>query len=325
MDQSGPGELPVERCDVQYKDMLKKYRDLRTKWLGWLEGDPRHAIWRQIFVILSNDLAVRTISCAAENDPDSPLHNPLLRQVILDGHRDTQVLGVRKLMEESSDVISLGRLLKDLRDNIDVFTREIYVAGSGLPYDLNTALSALSSGLSGPGFVPSDHPAPRYFLAKAAHERFDRLSRISPSQRARTNRIPKRLIDHLRNHIENSSAQDTVKWSHQFVAHAGDTKGAGWRNLQLTYEKVVSAQQHVVQVVHWISSELLQAMTLSRLVPVLQFKAYERFDRLVTPESLERARQYRCELEKDRNSWLQESQGTSDLLTVIGWPNALVC
>ena len=199
MDQGGTGEFPVEQCDVQNNDMLGRYRKLRAKWLGWLEDDPRHAIWRQIFAVLSNDLAVRTISCAAENDPCSPLHNPLLRQVILDGHRDTQLLGIRKLMDEGSDVISLGWLLKDLKDNLEFFTREIYVAGGGLPYDLAAALSAVSGaaipsgGSPGSAFVSWNSPVPRYFSAKAAHERFDRLSQISSNRCTRTDRIPKRL------------------------------------------------------------------------------------------------------------------------------------
>jgi hypothetical protein len=85
--------------------------------------------------MISNDLAVHTISFAASHDPDSPLHNQLLVRTILQGHRDAQILGVRRLMDGRSDVVSLRRLLKEIKVNRGVFTREIYVAGGGLPYD----------------------------------------------------------------------------------------------------------------------------------------------------------------------------------------------
>jgi hypothetical protein len=299
MSQGTVGEPPVEQCDVLDKSGLSKYRALRAKWLGWIQTDPNHSIWNQIFAMISNDLAVQTISYAAQNDAESPLHNQLLARTILQGHQDAQILGIRRLIDKRPDVVSLGRLLNEIKDNLNVFTREIYVSGDGQPYD-NTALPGLWS--------------------KATHSRFDRLSLVASDQRKRTDRISKSLIDHLVDHIRKSGARDVVKWSHQFVAHAGDAQTAQWRDLEVTFEKVASAQRSIAQVVQLISWQLLQAPALGPLVPA-EHSPFAHFDRLVNSEALEMARQRRDEIEKDRNSWLHNDWGSTDLLTLIGWPN----
>jgi hypothetical protein len=289
IEPAAVGEPPVEECDVIDKGSLLRYRTLRTKWLGWIQSDPNHSIWNQLFAIISNDLAVQTISAAAENDATSPLHNQLLVRTILQGHRYAQILGVRRLMDKRPDVVSLGRLLKEIKDNLNVFTREIYISGGGLPYDHHT-------------------------------HRFDRLSLVAPAQRKRTDQISKDLINCLEGHIEKSGVSEIVKWSHQFVAHAGDAQAARWRDLDVTFEKVASAQRSIAQVVHLISWPLLQASALGNLVPV-EHSPFARFDRLVNPEALAKARKRRDELEKDRNSWLHNNWGSPDLLSFIGWPD----
>jgi hypothetical protein len=132
--------------------------------------------------------------------------------------------------------------------------------------------------------------------------------------------IPARLIDRLNGHIEESGTSDIEKSSHQFVAHAGDPQAAGWRDLgDVTFEKVASAHRSIAQVVHLISWQLLQAPTFGNLVP-FEPPPFYRFDRLVNPEALAKARKWRDELVKNRNSWLHNDPGSTDFLTVIGWP-----
>jgi hypothetical protein len=310
--------MPVEQCDVQDKNTLRKYRDFRARWLEWIQADPNHSIWSQIFAMINNDLAVHTIACAAENDLQSPLHNPLLAATILEGHRDAQILGIRRLWNKGGDVISLRRLLKEIRAHVNLFTREIYISGSGLPYDPPSAVSIAT--VTGPGYVSGDSLVVGQLRAEKAQQRFDRLSRVPPNRRARTDRIVKSLIDRLEAHITDSGADEAVKWSHQFVAHAGDSQAIGWRNLQVTFEQVAAVQKSVVQVVHLVSAYLLEGPSLGLLVPITA-TPFDRFDRLVNPQALAIARQRREELEKERNSWLHNDFGSPDLLTVVGWPD----
>jgi hypothetical protein len=59
-----------------------------------------------------------------------------LAEALFDGHVATQVLAIRRLMDDrNTDIISLRRLVKDLRHSWTLFTRENYVCFDGLPYD----------------------------------------------------------------------------------------------------------------------------------------------------------------------------------------------
>ncbi len=48
-----------------------------------------------------------------------------MMEALLNGHVATQVLAIRRLMDNGgSDIISLRRLVKDLQSNFHLFTRE---------------------------------------------------------------------------------------------------------------------------------------------------------------------------------------------------------
>jgi AbiU2 len=149
--------------------------------------------------MIQNDLAVRTLAAAAENDQQSALHYPLLVRTILNGHRDAQILGIRRLWDNDAMVISVRRLLKDIKANMDVFTREIYISSSGLPY--NPPSEAAIASVTAPGYVSPSSPILSPLLTEKAQQRFDRLSKIPADRRVRTDRVPKSLIDHLEKHI----------------------------------------------------------------------------------------------------------------------------
>jgi hypothetical protein len=328
-DTNAAGGVPVDNCDVQDKAGLRQYRELRTKWLSWLNGDPHHPIWPQIFYMVDNDLAVRTLACAAEHDPDSPMHNRMIAQTIINGHRDAQVLVIRRQMDaRRTDVISLGRLLRELRGNVNLFTRENFVSGDGGPYDSSSGPVAVppaalpSGGSPGTAFVSMNSLTGNGLLAEAAHCRFDRLSQISSAERQRTDRLHVDLIDRLATHVENNGAREIVDWSHKFLAHAGDASAANWRHPHVTFDTIASAQRSIVQVVQLLSSHVLQGAHMGTLVPVAQYNKFDRLDRMFTPEALAFARQRRRELEDDRNSWLQNDRASPNLLTLIGWPDA---
>jgi hypothetical protein len=196
MNQTGFQETPIDQCDVKDKDRLKRYRELCKKWLVWMQADPNHPIWSQLFKIVVNDLAVRTLAAAAEDDAQSPLHNPLLVRTILEGHQDAQILGIRRLWDNRTDVISLRRLVKDIRANLDVFTREIYVSGGGLLY--NPSSETVIASVTGAGYVSRSSPILGPLQTEKAQQRFNRLSRITADRRDRTDRIPNAFIDPLR-------------------------------------------------------------------------------------------------------------------------------
>ena len=319
----GQCECPVAQCDVHDKATLQKYREKRARWLGWLQADPYHPIWSQITALIDEDLMGRTIACAAENDLESSLHNPMIKRMVINGHRDAQVLGIRRLMSKGNDVISLHRLLSDMKRHSDAFTREIYVAGCGLPYDTSIAsaspsLRDIPRTIPGSAFVSLDGPFGQSTRSEAAHQQFDRLSMTTSDTRERHDRIPKDLFAQLEKHIKGSGIDDIIKWSHQFIAHPGDATAQGWQDLQITFDKVEVAQRSIVQVIHLISGAILQGPILFDIVPVAQYSRFAHLEKIVGPGALKQARAKWKELENDRNSWLL-SENPRGLLDVVGW------
>ncbi len=82
------------------------------------------------------DVVFKTLTSFAIGDDGNALNNHLMAEALLDGHVATQVLAIRRLVDDRhGDIISLRRLVKDLRRNFALFTRENYVCFDGLPYD----------------------------------------------------------------------------------------------------------------------------------------------------------------------------------------------
>jgi hypothetical protein len=130
----------IDQCDVpqERRGALEAYRTKRDQWLAWLDTDKHHAIWHAISAMVWTDVSFRTIAKFAADD--SCLSNTLLAEQIIHGYVATQVLAVRRLVDNRADVISLRRLIKDLRRNFELFTRENYVCYDGQPYDYETAM-----------------------------------------------------------------------------------------------------------------------------------------------------------------------------------------
>src|SRR5208283_3557774 len=128
----------LAQCDVppERHAALQSFRDKRRLWLSWLDTDAHPAIWTTLHSMVWTDVAFKTLTDFAVGDDEDALNNPLILDAVLNGHVATQVLAIRRLMDRgSSDIISLRRLVKDLRRNFALFTRENCVCFDGLPYD----------------------------------------------------------------------------------------------------------------------------------------------------------------------------------------------
>ena len=104
-------------------------------WLSWLYTDELHPIWPTLDTMVWTDVAFRILTAFMSNE-ENALNNPLIEEALVEGHLATQVLAIRRLVEDSSkDRISLRALLKDLRRHRNLFTRENYVRCDGTPYE----------------------------------------------------------------------------------------------------------------------------------------------------------------------------------------------
>jgi hypothetical protein len=133
----------VAQCDVaaDKRGGLQSYRDKRRLWLSWIDTDEHHAIWSVLSSMVWTDVSFKTLTQLAINDENNTLHNTLLAQALIDGHVATQVLAIRRLVDNgNSDIISLRRLVKDIRRNFHLLTRENCVCFDGLPYDYEAVM-----------------------------------------------------------------------------------------------------------------------------------------------------------------------------------------
>ena len=118
----------------------------------------------------------RTLSHIGATDHGSGLHNPFLTEALIEGHIAIQVLAIRRLMDKAKDVISLWRLLEDLKKYIGLFTRENFVAYDGLPYDYEaTERRVIAAHINKGQFWSAKSGPEAYSPSRRAHEMFDRL------------------------------------------------------------------------------------------------------------------------------------------------------
>jgi len=71
------------------------------------------------------EVAFGALTALAVDSGENALNNPLLAEALVTGHVATQVLAIRRLMEDSpKERLSLRSLVKDLKRNAGLFTRE---------------------------------------------------------------------------------------------------------------------------------------------------------------------------------------------------------
>jgi hypothetical protein len=318
MSMSNDYSYPLAQCDVvpEKRGALQSYRDKRRLWLSWIDGDEHHAIWSVLSSMVWTDAAFKVLAQFANNDGNNALNNTLLGQALIDGEIATQVLAIRRLMDNgNSDIISLRRLLKDLRRNFNLFTRENYVCFDGLPYDYEAALhkELLVHAGKGPFWASTTGPT-AHGTSRMAHEQFDRLAGIDPPQRSRDDRLPSHLLATIERWLDDSDADILSQWSHAYLAHAGGPEARKRiADLVVTGNKITEAIRALARVTEAISAWLLFAGGRSHsLMPVAQFNPFESLDRpIMGARDRDEAYKLWRQLSDERNGYLD---GVEDAL-----------
>ncbi len=278
----------ISQCDVpaERHDALQSYRDKRRLWSSWIETDEHHAIWKVLSSMVWTDVAFKALTNFAMDDNGNALNNPLLAEALLDDHVATQVLAIRRLMDDgNADIISLRRLVKDLRRNFALLTRENYVCYDGLPYDYEAVRHerfVKNAGKWGQGgiWMPTEGPEADG-TSERAHMQFDKLASINPAKRSREDRLPVSLPATIDKWLDDSGADELAKWSHAYPAHAGGPLSRERiSGLTVTANKITDAIRVLARATEAISAWLLWAGgRSSALMPVAQFNPFEKLDR----------------------------------------------
>jgi len=187
----------LAQCDVpaERRKELQTYRDKRRAWVSWISTDEHHAIWTVLSNMVWRDAAFKALTKFAVADDENALNNPLVMEALVEGYVANQVLAIRRLMDRSGgEVLSLRKLIKDLRSHYALFTRENYICFDGLPYDYEAVRRAwLASAPAGFSWRPNTGPEADA-TSERAHAQFDKLAGIDPAKRTREDRLPLSLL-----------------------------------------------------------------------------------------------------------------------------------
>jgi len=302
-------EVAIDQCDVNDKAALLRSRQKRERWKRWLHSDPNHALWPQIASMLLQDLTFRALAAAADADPESALHSPIIRRGLTLGYAATQGLAVRRLIDMTRGVISLRRLNTEIRNSPDVLTREIFVSGFGVPYDPELAhdryLNTLKPGSSEISWLPPTGPT-AFVPSTGLRERFDRLSGVPRDRRTRSDRIQKRVFQRVDAWLTGAEISAVKEWCDSTLAHASD-QPKSLSALAPTFATMATAHRHIVRAAVALSTYVLHGPALWEVVPVLQYNQFDRFDRMVSGRAIQQiATQRWHELAKERNDWVND-------------------
>lgn len=323
-------KFPEDQCDVADRDKLSRYREHATRWFDWLETDDAHAITRQLSDLMWHDATFRILNEARrlEGAEASSSRSPLLAPFIDQGYVAGQVLGISKLVEPSPNVpntkkgvISLKRLVDELSDNRDLFTREVFVAHDGLPYEYEAVSRDYHAKLfermgTEPVFETMETEGPgAWDTAQRLHELFDRLSGIKPDARQREDRLPDGIFDTLLKALDDPVFDAIRVLRHKRLAHAADAVSRLQKTAKsgLKMDETAHAHRVLLGVLQAISAGLLYGSWRASAIPVAQFNIFERFpDPFVHEDQLGRLREAWDGIAAERDQWLAD--GYSDLL-----------
>jgi hypothetical protein len=304
-------QYAIGQCDVppERRSALEAYRARRRHWLEWLDTDEHHAIWTNVSVLVWNDVSFRMLTQLVVDNPESCLGNTLVAEKLINGHVATQIIAIRRLVDNRHDVISLRRLIKDVRRNFKLFTRENYVCFDGLPYDYEAAMRKDVEARTGQGpFWLATKGPDAWATSERVHAHFDKLPEVNAANRSREDRLPVALVDTVEAWLDNSHADELAVWSHAFLAHAGSVENReDLKQAIVNNNKITEAIKVIARVTEAISAEILYASgRLNSLMPTAQFDQLGNLDKPVMRADQEtQAREMWDELSAERDRFVE--------------------
>lgn len=308
----------IDQCDVTDKTTCEQYREKRRQWMEWLNGDDPHSILRQIHSAVWDYALFCTVNelrrIAAENNEDGIGFNGPIIRLFDAGFATTQATSIRRLIEYPASrpqraVISIKTVLKDIKGNLELITRENYVCYDGLPYDYgkvrDEAFAKLPRNKSGVSAGAMPMAGSRGWpMSELMHKNFDRLAQIKPENRSRADVIEEEILDHLETKLKPC---DKIKmYVNKFIAHGAapenrDALAADERSL--TLERLESCHKAIYGVTSFINGQLLWESNIGG-VPVPQYDHLKGLNmRWASDDGLIKAQEKWNEITKDIGKW----------------------
>lgn len=315
-------EYPEKDCDVVDKAVLKEFRKKRLEWIGWLnEGD--NAIWRQIHTMIWNDRLFWMVNesrrIAGKHGGEFAARSGWLGEMIDQGYYATQLLALRKLTDPPSkdpkkQVLSVRRLLDDLRASKHLVTREVYVAHDGLRFDPAEAEKAYwaSKPPVGVGYEKLGGPLD-YTTSRRMHGHFNALTNNPSGTPDRNDTIRDDVFDGLDKRLSSAPLDKVRVLANKRIAHAPDATSIPKKGLPaVTFKELWDCQQAICEVAGFVSTFIVQESTHG-IVPIPQLNMFDRWDKPFIPAGSEKElRDIWEKTSEERDRW--GNQNISEML-----------
>lgn len=311
-----PYKHPVDRCDVQDKAKLVDFRKARAEWVELLEKDPLHSVSRQLSALVWQDAVFRLFNEAWRlENPDEPSAAtvPLLAEAVVNGYVANLVLGVSRLTDKADygksgarNVVSLKRLVEEIKSKRDLITREVFVCYDGLVYDVNSIPPPSQRG--GGGFVRVEIGGPFDCLTPTLlHEHFDALSGVDPGARSRSDKIADAAFDEVETILACPEIEKIRELRNKVIAHAADPiSRAHLTSFGFKLDEAKVALHALCWAYHRVQINLLWNSS-GGVMPIPQFDIFDRMDSaLLRPGQIAGLPPFWEQLIAEREQWVKQ-------------------
>jgi hypothetical protein len=236
---------------------------LRSKikiWEEWLLGDDENSIRNQIFSMIWNAAVFEVVKTAHnqafKRGGENALPNWAVSDLILYSYFEIQVSAIMRLLDDRNkpDIISLKRLIKDIKKIQRCLTRKNLLDALGLTYDYEAGLASYH--------IHNDHNEfDRCCRAESMHKRIDRLVGVSAvNQRKPTDIIRESLLEWIYKWLEAADLNDIREYRHKFVAHAASPESRKWKDtndFKISLGKISQAHRIICQTAVFLAENIL--------------------------------------------------------------------
>jgi hypothetical protein len=284
------------------QEFLEQFKTKRETWIQCLSGEDRNSIFKHIHHMVWNASVFKVVNEARnitpENEKGEMEINGMVSRFINKCFFDSQLLAIRRLTEASYElqdtkngVYSLSALLNDIKDNIELMTRENFFAVENLEYDYE-ALHKLEleyifeQQKDNPQDCCSIPPELNSWRVKSRHEVIDTLAGVTEGQRKPSDAIRTQVVEYLLKMLKDVSA-DMKLYVDKYIAHLATPESRDYdkaEEVSITLGHLWSAHKVICQVANFIDKYMLTGISHGFL-PLPQFSHLRFIDKPLVSES----------------------------------------
>lgn len=303
-------EYTVEQCDVPAvrRDALTEYRAFRRKCLEYMRGESDSSVMNQVHNLTWHTAVFRTLNEARRIEPSRTV-NGAMWELITAGYANLMALGIRRLVDNHRDTVSVWNVITQVEKRPELLTREKFICYDGLPYDYasvykeHIASLDMSTGAH-VGWIPTRGPK-AWGMSEMMHKAFDALSG-NPTKRKPTDTIQPSILADLKAQLSCPAIQSVCTMADKRIAHAERLAKDSDAVPLVTYNDIDEALRQIVKVANYLSSHVLYDATFGSVVATPQFDVLADLDMpWVTTDNIPVLHEYWRQICDSMDKWIE--------------------